>query len=99
MLSSESGYIVEMNTREIGMLSVSLGAGRMKKDDAVDPAAGIVIHKKIGASVQKGESIATLYTNRSDNPDGFIHRYNEAIIISDEEPIIPQLINERIEAD
>lgn len=97
VLSPNSGTLIEMNTREIGMLSVSLGAGRVKKEDAVDPSAGIVLHKKIGDTVQKGKRIATLYTNRSNDQEEFIRRYNEAVRISEtEDPVVPRLINEMI---
>ncbi|NQT23936.1 thymidine phosphorylase [candidate division KSB1 bacterium] len=96
--SPVSGTIIQMDTQIIGILSVSLGAGRMRKEDVVDPSAGIVLDKKIGDSVQTGERLATLYTNKSIASDELIQRYCKALIISDEEePEFPQLIHELIE--
>ena len=59
----ESGYITAINAENIGISAMLLGAGRRKKDDLIDHAAGITIEKKIGDSVQIGEIICVLHTN------------------------------------
>lgn len=64
--SKEDGYISEINAEEIGKLASRLGAGRMKKEDSIDYQAGVILHKKVADKVQKGEKIATLYTNKED---------------------------------
>ena len=56
----EDGYITAMNTEKIGLASVALGAGRVTKDDLIDFTAGIIIEKKTGDYVQRGDLIATL---------------------------------------
>lgn len=56
----ESGYISHMDTEKVGLACMSLGAGRQRKDDIIDPAAGIVLHKKTGDNVEAGETVATL---------------------------------------
>lgn len=56
-------YIVHMNTEEIGLASVILGAGRAKKEDSIDYSAGIILGKKTGDYVRRGDILATLYTN------------------------------------
>jgi len=61
--STNNGFIKEMNTYQIGMASLELGAGRRTKKDIIDHKAGIVIHKKIGDSVKKGELICELYSD------------------------------------
>lgn len=63
--SPEQGYIVELDAYKVGMLSVFLGAGRMRKEDSIDPSAGITLLKKIGDYVHKGEPLAYCYTHRS----------------------------------
>ena len=60
-----SGYICAMDTQKVGEASAILGAGRQKKEDAIDYAAGIVLKKKTGDYVREGEAIAKLYTNQS----------------------------------
>lgn len=66
ILSLESGYISHMQTEQIGLASVKLGAGRMIKTDPIDKFAGITLHKKTGDKVEEGEKIATFYA-ASDN--------------------------------
>ncbi len=65
VLSDKHGIVKSILTKQIGVASLLLGAGRETKEEIIDPAAGIVIHKKIGDNVDIGEKIATLYTNRS----------------------------------
>ena len=64
VLAEKSGYITKMDAFALGMVSVELGAGRKAKDADVDPAAGFILHKKIGDKVQSGETLATLFTNK-----------------------------------
>lgn len=73
------GVITAMNAEEIGMTAVMLGAGRAAKTDVIDPAAGIMLHKKTGNSVKKGEIIATLYTERAETLDAAKARYLAAL--------------------
>lgn len=62
--AATAGYISAANAREYGRASLILGAGREKKEDAVDHAAGIYIAKKLGDRVEKGDIIAYLHTNK-----------------------------------
>ena len=63
VVSDINGYIGTIDARAIGMASQRTGAGREKKEDAIDPAAGIYLHKKVGDKVACGEVIATVYGN------------------------------------
>ena len=69
VLSSENGYISSMDTEKIGGIAVALGAGRVTKEDAIDHSAGIVLHKKTGDEVKRGEPVATLYTSDEKKAD------------------------------
>ena len=63
-LSSPSdGYLVSLQCEEIGTACVILGGGRERKEDAVDPTVGIVLHKKVGDAVSAGEPLATIHYN------------------------------------
>lgn len=64
--SSEHGFIGEIDSFELGMTSISLGAGREKMDDIIDMKAGIVLKKKVGDVVNVGDSLAVFYTDRED---------------------------------
>ncbi|MCX7749755.1 MAG: pyrimidine-nucleoside phosphorylase [Clostridia bacterium] len=64
-VSPIEGYIEKMKTDLLGTASVILGAGRETKESAIDPLAGIILSKKTGMHVKKGEVIIRLYTNDS----------------------------------
>lgn len=63
VITQNSGYISEINAKQIGIISLNLGAGRIKKEDEIDKAVGIVLEKKVADKVIKGEIIAYIYSN------------------------------------
>lgn len=64
--ANKSGVISEIVANEIGTAAMMLGAGRTDKEDRIDLAVGILLKKKVGDKVQKGESLLTIYSNRKD---------------------------------
>lgn len=62
--ATQSGFVSSIGARDIGLDAMKLGAGREKEDDRIDYTAGIVLNKKIGDKVNKGDTLATLYTER-----------------------------------
>ncbi len=63
IISSGEGYVKAIKADDIGRAALVLGAGRENKESIIDLAVGIVLHKKIGDFVKKGEAIATIYAN------------------------------------
>jgi pyrimidine-nucleoside phosphorylase len=63
LASSKSGYVSSIQCEQVGTACVILGGGREKKEDSVDPAVGIVLHKKVADAVSTGEPLATIYYN------------------------------------
>lgn len=63
LLSSADGWVVAMDCEQSGMACVVLGGGREKMEDAVDPAVGVIFHRKPGDRVQRGQSLCTLHYN------------------------------------
>jgi pyrimidine-nucleoside phosphorylase len=61
--ATRSGHLTAMQCEQIGTACVILGGGREKKEDSVDPAVGIVLHKKVGERVAAGEPLATIHYN------------------------------------
>ena len=61
LLAEDDGFVTSLNTEACGVASVALGAGREKKDDPIDYAAGIRICKKTGNAVKAGDVLAVLY--------------------------------------
>lgn len=59
----QSGYVCRMDTEKIGISASLLGAGRVRKEDTIDMAAGLRVFKKTGDKVEKGDVIATLYAS------------------------------------
>jgi pyrimidine-nucleoside phosphorylase len=61
VLSPRAGYVTKIMCEQVGTACVILGGGRERKEDAVDPAVGIVVHKKIGDKVLLGEPLCTIH--------------------------------------
>lgn len=63
LVSPDSGFLARMETERIGWAVMALGAGRQRVEDRIDPAVGLVLHKKVGDRVQAGEPLATVHFN------------------------------------
>jgi len=61
--ASAAGVVRSLAARPIGMASMLLGAGRTRVDSAIDPAVGVILHKKVGEAVARGEPLGTLLVN------------------------------------
>ena len=57
----ETGWLAHMDGTAIGLAAQRMGAGRVKKDDVIDPAVGFVMGKRIGDRVEKGDVLFTLH--------------------------------------
>ena len=66
MSSPRAGYISRLDARMVGLTAMDLGAGRKKKGEPVDHAVGVVLHKKIGDSVDQGEELCTIHAESED---------------------------------
>lgn len=93
--AEESGKVSEIVADQIGIAAMMLGAGRETKESQIDLAAGLYMHKKIGDSVENGEALVTLYSNKEISED-VISKVRENIKIS-EEATAPTLIHEIIQ--
>lgn len=67
--SKEEGYIGKIDALTIGLSSMHLGGGRETLDDIIDMSAGIILNKKVGDPIKKGELLCTLYTNKEEVED------------------------------
>ena len=96
IVSGKSGYISEINTYEIGMSAVELGAGRKTKDDKIDHKSGIIFNCKIGDTVTKGDLLARLFADSSDSIEVARQRILKSISITNEKPAALKLIKKII---
>lgn len=94
--AEQSGYVQAMDTARIGVASAELGAGRKTKDDVIDMAAGIWMHKRIGDGVQNGEKLCTLYANDAARLDAGFKMLKDCIRIGEQPPEIPKLLYARV---
>ncbi len=92
MKSDISGYVKELPAETVGKASQLTGAGRARKEDAVDLGAGIVLNKKIGDYVNKGELLATVYSQSEEKAQKAGEMLKTAYAFSDEKPEKRQLI-------
>ena len=92
VIAPADGYLTNMDTEAIGSAAVILGAGRSKKEDAIDDSAGIIVCKKTGDAVKKGQTLATLYTNDTAALEPATKRYLGALTIGPEPPKTTGLI-------
>ncbi len=86
VMADNEGYIASMNAESIGKVSGSLGAGRMTKEDEIDYTAGIVLRRKTGDYVNKGDVLATLYSSKINNFEEISKKFSESIGFSSEKP-------------
>jgi pyrimidine-nucleoside phosphorylase len=86
----KSGCVSKIIADQIGIAAMQLGAGRATKEDIIDPAVGIVLHKKVGDKVAEGEALLTIHA-RTDKIDAIKQKLYDNITISDRAKE-PQLI-------
>ena len=81
-----AGYIAAMRAEEIGVAAQLLGAGRATKEDHIDPAVGLVMHKRQGMHVAADEPVATLYVNDPAHVEEAAALVRAAFTLSQEPP-------------
>lgn len=85
IFAKKNGFISEINTYEIGMLGIELGAGRLKTTDSIDPKAGIIFYKKLSDEVRKGDLIAEIFTDKEEL-NYFEEKFYSLILIGENRP-------------
>lgn len=94
-----SGWVTAMNTERVGIASVALGAGRERKEDEIDPLAGIVLERKTGDVVAAGEPLATLFAASEARLDEAEAILRAAYTIEEREPELDPLVYCRVGTD
>ncbi len=86
VLAPADGFIVRVDCEGYGTAALLLGAGRNRKEDVIDPTAGIMLHAKTGDAVAKGQPIATLYASREELLDAAEEKLMASTEIGGEAP-------------
>ncbi len=94
--SREEGYITELDALKVGLTSVKLGAGRETKASQIDLGAGIILKKKIGDFVKKGDPLAILYSQNAKRLEEAATLLESAYIFKQVKPILKPLIINKI---
>ncbi|MDP1677584.1 MAG: thymidine phosphorylase [Bacteroidota bacterium] len=90
--ASSDGYITSIDSLELGLTGITLGAGRTTVDDIIDPKAGILLKKKAGDEVKAGEVVATLYTDKSEVVSTAKERINRAFTLGKVKPVATPIV-------
>ena len=96
--AGEPGYLAAIRTDDVGNAAKLLGAGRERKTDAIDPAVGIVMHRRVGDKVRRGDLLATMHVGERSDRIGAYNLLRRAIRIGTEPVPRPTLIHDVIEA-
>ncbi|MDZ4700557.1 MAG: thymidine phosphorylase [Rhodothermales bacterium] len=89
------GYVNDVDALAFGQAAVALGAGRLRKEDRVDPAAGLVLHAPPGAPIVPGEPLLTLFTHREAQVDAVRQHLLGAFTIGPAPVTSPKLLMDR----
>jgi pyrimidine-nucleoside phosphorylase len=86
--SERSGHLATVDAEAIGRAAVSLGAGRVKKGDPIDPAVGIVFHSRVGDRLESGQAIGEVWARSDDDAAVATTAVNAALTVS-QDPVAP----------
>jgi pyrimidine-nucleoside phosphorylase/thymidine phosphorylase len=92
--SPRGGYVSIIDARDIGAASNMIGAGRDRKEDAIDPAVGIILEVKVGEKVEAGSVLCRLYYTKEDRVEEAAGMVEDAFRISGQKPEERELILE-----
>ena len=83
VILQKDGVVHSLNAEEVGKISVSLGAGRLKKEDKIDNSVGIVLEKKVGDKVLKNDIVAYIHANDELKAKEAVERLKKTYKIAD----------------
>jgi len=86
VIAPTDGFVASIDALEVGRATLELGAGRRRKQDAVDPAVGLVLHRKVGDRVSKGEALATIHANQVEQGSAALRLVEQAYRLSPAAP-------------
>ncbi len=92
VLAEEDGFIHSLNAERVGEASLLLGAGRQTKEDSLDMGAGVILHKKTGDRVLRGERVATLYSSDKKKLESAKKCFLSALAYASDPPVMQPLI-------
>jgi pyrimidine-nucleoside phosphorylase len=95
--TTASGYLTQIDSLELGLAGIALGAGRVAMNDVIDPKAGIVLNRKVGDPVRAGETLACIYTDKKDALESTASRIAAAFHIGPVRPIPSPVVMSQVD--
>jgi pyrimidine-nucleoside phosphorylase len=92
LVAETQGSVAAMDAEAIGRASVMLGAGRLRKGDAIDPSVGVVLHAKIGDRLEAGRPIGEIHAREAASADAAAAQVLAALTLSEETVAPPPLV-------
>lgn len=96
LLGERSGYVASVAAETVGMASMMLGAGRMRVEDRIDPAVGLVLNKKIGDQIHEGEPLLYIHYNSDERLSEVRSMLRDAFRITSRKPKVARLVKAKI---
>jgi pyrimidine-nucleoside phosphorylase/thymidine phosphorylase len=93
----QTGFVQSLAARPIGQATMLLGAGRARVESTIDPAVGVLLHKKAGEPVETGEPLCTVLVNDETNLEPALAMIAGAYHIGEAPTAVPELIIERLD--
>lgn len=93
VLSEKGGFVAEMDTTALGEASRILGAGRLNKEDVIDPAVGLVMAVELGSEIKPGEPLCHLHINDMSRAGEVAEKVRMAIMLSEAKKAAPPLVH------
>lgn len=90
------GYVTGIDARAVGQAATVLGAGRLRKEDSVDPAVGITFHRKVGDEVRRAEPLCTVWYNDAARWASARATLEGAFSVGATPPRTPPLVQDRL---
>ena len=94
--ATRGGTVAAIDAEQVGLAAMELGAGRARKEDRVDPAAGLLLRKRVGDEVRTGEVVAELHAASDERFSAGEARLRGALAVADEPPPAQPLVHERL---
>jgi thymidine phosphorylase len=95
--AARDGFVESIDALEIGLSAVDLGAGRLRKEDTIDHAAGFVVEAPVGARVRAGDALVTVHARTQELVDRVTERVRAAWRIVDHEVHRPPHVLARVD--
>ncbi len=93
--AARSGTVAAVRAFQMGEIVVHLGGGRLRKEDAIDPAVGLVVHRRIGDAVAEGDVLAVVHQAKPD--PAVVERVRECFVLANSAVTPPALVHDRVD--